>query len=285
MGATQARHHAASAERNSGSSVAVFGEAMSYEQARNSPRAGPKISVKKSIVKRRGGSHQVSRRPRVLPSFCARRYSGGPRVCFNESVEVYEHARHLGASGGVPSDNSDVTFGLGKLLIVSQQALASGYEPQEDCWKSPEDRATILKAAMGPECYAKAWESHCREMAQLRKDRQETMLYESDWSLMPTSLAEAQRRAAKLANETKQISLENIPDGPSTEAERLAKAVAHKIAKVKITSPLKPCKKVCSARAKGKQRRLECKLWVGQVKLVRMRHRSKQTGNDSPKPM
>lgn len=72
----------------------------------------------------------------------------------------------------------------------------------------PEFRADVVKEWIGPARFARVAEDHQRETAQIRQRRKDSMLEGKDFTLMPTSLAEARARALRVSQEAKEAGLE-----------------------------------------------------------------------------
>merc|ERR1719198_1524312 len=109
-------------------------------------------------------------------------------------IDVTEYSRCLGGGGGVPSDGTLMTLGLGFRTGSRREPVAverSGKRKlDEDVpWVPSADRAAMLKVAMGA-AFDDQWEAHRLEMAQLRASRRQNC-NDEDWHPMPTSLEEA----------------------------------------------------------------------------------------------
>lgn len=117
-------------------------------------------------------------------------------------VEVLEFARLLGGSGGVPTDGTWATLGLGEAQGRSRAKLFC--ETKEEAEHIPEGRRIpLLIASMGKDVFEEAKKSERKTMQTLHRQRQQTVEQEEpEWDHMPGSLKEARERAMKLASET-----------------------------------------------------------------------------------
>lgn len=131
---------------------------------------------------------------------------GAKRVSFSPMVSVVEYKRVLGGGGGVPTDGSWVTLGLGERartltqpLVAPRGRKASMDEEAQCAYKPGPERAQLLKSAMGAAAYGRAWKAHKLEMARLSQQRRLANADAADVALMPSSLKEARQRALRVS--------------------------------------------------------------------------------------
>jgi len=137
-------------------------------------------------------------------SSSARRASPSRSVSFREVVDVQEFTRQLGGGGGVPSDGTWVTLGLGKALGTTQEPIVDDdpeVESKEASYIPMVQRIRLLKQSMGLETFQEERKTEKPTMEKLLRLRTQTVDEDADWENMASDIDQALARAEKLAKE------------------------------------------------------------------------------------
>jgi len=145
-------------------------------------------------------------------------------VSFQQVVDVNEYVRRLGGGGGMPSDGSWVSLGLGEKRRSLKEPLAPeapGAAPprrrgvalaRKRAAAAAADafsvvpmgkRVRLLKEAMGLHAYQEKLAKDKAEVLRLRVSREQSTATITQADLMPSSLQQARARAIKVAQEAK----------------------------------------------------------------------------------
>ncbi|CAJ1330148.1 unnamed protein product, partial [Effrenium voratum] len=125
------------------------------------------------------------------------------QVGFNEVVEVLEFGRLLGGSGGVPTDGTWASLGLGQVMGQTRAPLLVEEEEREAQPIPQRKRIAMLATFMGKAHFEEVKKTEQKQMQTLQRNRTQTTEEEQmEWDQMPSSMEEALTRAQKLAAET-----------------------------------------------------------------------------------
>lgn len=130
------------------------------------------------------------------------------RIEFRETVEAIEFSRRLDGGDTVPGDHTIVCLGLGEVVNTKEIPLAEtppkGRPRIEDrAWVPSSERVKLLRKAMGDNRFFVHWQKHRRLTRKVITGRKETNKDSVDFEFMPSSLREAQDRAATVADDRK----------------------------------------------------------------------------------
>jgi len=161
----------------------------------------------RQVPLKRAGLQTSALRTSRRRTLCKKRATTHKRISFSPVVKVTEFTRCLDGGGTIPGDGSKVTLGLGKphrqLTVPLAPGQGKGSTPiEERAWLPTYQRVRLLRAAMGDAKYFNTWQRHRRDWHYICKSRQESNADRQDQLLMPTSYAEACKRAKALARET-----------------------------------------------------------------------------------
>ncbi|CAJ1404248.1 unnamed protein product, partial [Effrenium voratum] len=126
------------------------------------------------------------------------------QVGFNEVVEVLEFGRLLGGSGGVPTDGTWASLGLGQVMGQTRAPLLVEDPEVREAQPIPQrKRIAMLATFMGKAHFEEVKKTEQKQMQTLQRNRMQTTEEEQcEWDQMPSSMEEALTRAQKLAAET-----------------------------------------------------------------------------------
>jgi len=241
---------------------ATVGKARPQLRFAGDAKAGNPRAEKVGVVSTRGilkrpGSEPAREAPqKAAPRrsllLCGRRCRPGKQVSWNASVRVVEFKRTLGDQNAVPQDGSAIPLALGRRVRTSVARLASHKQGDREhfedrCYVPARRRCRLIRKDMGSKRFAGAWVQCKREVRMTLRSRRvakqdpQTQCFK----FMPTSQAEARRRALALARELRlskaRQSLTKASQRPSSGAARAraARRAATKAAELELE--LQPC--------------------------------------------
>jgi len=167
------------------------------QELRSRLRRGPNVGIR---VARGWGSPLVALRR--LVGCCSR-----PRVSFKGTVQVIRFSPSVGGGGGVPTDGSLVSLGLGRRTrgpAVSERLAkrcCRHTQPHFPRWIPPLQRVRLLRRSLGDaKCFRSMSEQRV-ELRRLLKRRRESVEDPKELYMMPTSIDDGRSRALRLAAE------------------------------------------------------------------------------------
>lgn len=151
-------------------------------------------------------------------------------ISFHSDISVREYERELGGSGGVPQDNTLVALGLGAFsrAVLEKLPTEAAEQVAVECHRTQPQRVRILQAAMGQAAYQRAWQEQKPDMLKLMRSRNREAKLIEDQDELPTTAAQARKRAAQVAAELARWPLGAPQPPPPKKKAQPATAVRRK---------------------------------------------------------